>query len=98
MEKVQENPEFTVESARRAAGDDKLRDWVGRFLASPGSDNEVLAETLPTEFPWWAGPFRLPLSNLNRLAGPPGAPVLCPVDAEYWDERVEAMDELAEQG
>lgn len=90
--------EFTVEGARRAAGEDRLRDWVTRFLASPGSDNPVLAETLSAELAWWAGPFELPLSKLNRLAGPPGDPVLCPVDEEYWDERVDSMDELAERG
>lgn len=95
---MRDEPEFSVESARRAAGQDRLRDWVSRFLASPGSDNAVLAEMLPTELPWWAGPFRLPLVRLNRLAGPPGDPVLCPVDEQYWDERVEAMDELAERG
>ena len=91
-------PEFSVDSARQAAGQDRLGEWVARFLASPGSDNPVLAETLPAELPWWAGPFQLPLSELNRLAGPPGDPVLCPVDDEYWDERVETMDELAERG
>jgi hypothetical protein len=90
--------QFSVESAREAAGQDRLRDWVAQFLASPGSDNEVLAELLPSEFAWWAGPIELPLDELNRLAGPPGDPVLCPVDDEYWDERVDAMDELAERG
>ena len=95
---MRDKPEFSVDSARRAAGQDGLRDWVARFLASPGSDNAVLAEMLPAQLPWWAGPFRLPLVRLNRLAGPPGDPVLCPVDEEYWDERVEAMDELAESG
>lgn len=93
-----DEPEFSVESARRAARQDGLRDWVNRFLASPGSDNPVLAETLTTELSWWAGPFKLPLSKLNRLAGPPGDPVLCPVEEDYWDERVDAMDELVERG
>jgi hypothetical protein len=53
---------------------------------------------LPAELEWWAGPVQLPLDKLNRLAGPPGDPVLCPVDDEYWDERVDSMDELAERG
>lgn len=93
-----DDPEFSVESARKAAGQDRLRDWVARFLASPGSDNPVLAELLPAEFAWWAGPYELPLDMLNRLAGPPGDPVLCPVDEDYWDERVDDMDKLAERG
>ena len=44
----------------------------------------------------WA--VELPLDQLHRLAGPAGHPVLCPVDDEYWDDRVEAMDKLAEDG
>jgi hypothetical protein len=95
---MRDDPEFSVESARRAAGEDRLRDWVAQFLASPGSDNAVLAEKLSKELTWWAGPVQLPLGKLHRLAGPPGDPVLCPVDDEYWDERVEDMDELAERG
>lgn len=95
---MSDEPEFSVEGARRAAEEDGLRDWVARFLASPGSDNPLLGEKLSAELAWWAGPSELPLDELNRLAGPPGDPVLCPVDEEYWDERVEKMDELAEQG
>jgi hypothetical protein len=95
---TRDEPEFSVESAREAAGRDGLRDWVARFLASPGSDNPILAQKLSEEFEWWAGPVRLPLDKLNRLAGPPGDPVLCPVDDEYWDERVDSMDRQAERG
>lgn len=91
-------PEFSVKSAQRAADQDRLGDWVSRFLASPGSDNAVLAEKLSKELGWWGGPIQLPLDKLHRLAGPPGDPVLCPVDEEYWDDRVASMDKLAEQG
>ncbi len=93
-----DEPEFSVETARSAAEDGQLADWVGRFLASPGSDNAVLAKQLPEELTWWAGPVELPLDRLHRLAGPPGDPVLCPVDDDYWDDRVEDMDKLAEDG
>lgn len=93
-----DEPEFSVESARAAAEHGHLADWVGRFLSSPGSDNAVLAKQLPEELRWWAGPIELPLDQLHRLAGPPGDPVLCPVDDDYWDDRVEDMDELAEEG
>jgi hypothetical protein len=89
---------YSIESARAAGGRDELADWVARFLASPGSDNATLGEQLSDELGWWLGPVQLPLDQLNRLAGPPGDPVLCPVDDDYWDDRVEAMDELAEQG
>jgi hypothetical protein len=89
---------YSVESARAAAERDELAGWVAEFLASPGSDNPALAEGLSTELGWWTGPVQLPLDRLNRLAGPPGDPVLCPVPEKYWDERVDAMDELAEKG
>jgi hypothetical protein len=95
---MHDDPPYTVGSARAAADQGQLATWVARFLASPGSDNRVLAEQLPKELGWWVGPVRLPLDQLNRLAGPPGDPVLCPVDEEYWDDRVDAMDKLAEVG
>ena len=89
---------YTVESARAAADRDELAGWVAGFLASPGSDNAVLAEGLTAKLNWWVGPERLPIDRLNRLAGPPGEPVLCPVDDDYWDDRVEVIDEMAEEG
>lgn len=92
------NPQYSVESARSAAEQGRLADWVGQFLASPGSDNPALAEQLGRELSWWAGPVKLPLRQLHRLAGPPGDPVLCPVDEDYWDERVDAFDDIAEEG
>lgn len=90
--------EFSLESARVAAEHDQLPDWVARFLASAGSDNAVLADQLTKELRWWRGPVRLPLDELQRLAGPPGDPVVCPVDEQYWDERVHEMEDLAENG
>ena len=93
-----ENPQYSVESARSAAQQDRLADWVAQFLASPGSDNSALAQQLCRELSWWAGPVQLPLRQLHRLAGPPGDPVLCSVDEDYWDERVDALDKLAEEG
>jgi hypothetical protein len=93
-----DDTQYTVESARTAAARDDIAAWVARFPASPGSDNPVLSQQLTNELAWWAGPVQLPLHQLQRLAGPPGDPVLCPVDEEYWGERVRAMDKLAERG
>ena len=89
---------YSLESARAAGDRGELAGWVAEFLASPGSDNPALAEGLSAELGWWAGPVRLPIDQLNRLAGPAGDPVLCPVDDNYWDDRVDAMDRLAERG
>jgi hypothetical protein len=95
---MNDDRQYSVESARAAAERDELVEWVARFLASPGSDNAELAEGLSAELGCWIGPVQLPLDRLNRLAGPAGDPVLCPVPEKYWDERVDAIDQLAEEG
>lgn len=90
--------EYSVATARAAADRDELARWVARFLSSPGSDNALLAEALSTRLCCWMGPLRLPLHSLHRLAGPPGQPVLCPVDEDEWSERVDDMAQRIEEG
>jgi hypothetical protein len=89
---------FSVETAREAADRDELNDWVARFLGSPGSDNEALAEMLTDPPRWWLGPVRLPLNRLHRLAGPAGEPVLCAVDDDDWGDNVDVMEHKVEEG
>ena len=88
---MSDDGEFSVDAARAAAERDALDDWVARFLASPGSDNAPLAHQLTQARRWWLGPVLLPLDQLHRLAGPPGDPVLCPVDEDYWRDDVEEL-------
>jgi hypothetical protein len=88
-----EHQRFSLEGARDAAARGDLETWVRRFLASPGSDNAVLGEQLTSQPRWWTGPLRVPIGELHRLAGPPGDPVLCPVDEDYWRDDVEEMAE-----
>ena len=92
-----DDDEFTVDAARRAAERDELGDWVAEFLASPGSDNAALAARAhPTRPAAGSARCRLPLDQLHRLAGPPGAPgARAPVDEDEWRDDVE---DLAEQG
>lgn len=90
--------EFSVDAAREAASRAELDEWVAAFLASPGSDNEALAEMLSERLAWWTGPLRLPISRLHRLAGPPGDPVLCPVDDDYWRDDVHELGEKVIDG
>jgi hypothetical protein len=90
--------DFSVAAARRAAERDELGDWVARFLASPGSDNAALADLLAERPRWWMGPVLLPFDRLNRLAGPPGEPVLVALDDEDWGDNVEQMAENVEEG
>ena len=85
--------QYSVEGARQAAERDDLGAWVARFLASPGSDNALLAQKLQDELTCWTGPITLPVNRLQRLAGPAEDPVLCPVDDDYWDDRVDDMAE-----
>ena len=90
--------EFSVDAAREAAGRDELGAWVSRFLASPGSDNRELGEMLSERLRFWVGPLKLPLDELNRLAGPPDAPVLVALDEDDWHDRVDDMAKRAGSG
>lgn len=90
--------EFSVDAAREAAANDELGAWVGRFLASPGSDNAELGELLSERLRFWVGPVKLPLGELNRLAGPPDEPVLVALDEDEWPDRVDDMAARAEDG
>ena len=89
---------YSLDGARKASERHALTDWVTGFLASPGSDNPALAEQLSQELGWWTGPVQLPLGQLNRLVGPPGDPVLCPVGDEYWDGRLGELDKRVGAG
>jgi hypothetical protein len=89
--------EFSVESAREAAARDEVDAWVADFLSSSGSDNAALAEALTSKPRWWLGPVEVPFNQLNRLAGPPGEPALCPLE-DHDLERVEGMEESIEEG
>jgi hypothetical protein len=93
---MSDDHEYSVEAARAAAERNELDAWVARFLSSSGSDNAALAAKLLQSPRWWLGPVLLPLDQLQRLAGPPDAPVLCPVDEDYWRDDVEEMAERIE--
>jgi hypothetical protein len=89
---------YSVDAARAAAERDELGDWVAEFLSSPGSDNGALAAALTTRLRWWLGPVLVPLDRLNRLAGPPGEPVMYPVDDDYWRDDVEDLEDKVRDG
>jgi hypothetical protein len=92
------DPAHTTEAARAAAARDELGEWVADFLASPGSDNPELAALLADPPRWWLGPVRLPLDQLGRLAGPPGAPVLEEVEEHEWRDDVDDLAGRIEDG
>ena len=89
---------YSLDSARAAAERDELGSWVAEFLASPGSDNPHLAELLTEPRRWWLGPLEVPLDQLQRLAGPPGDPVLCPLDDDDWRDDVDDLGEKVRDG
>ena len=90
--------EHSTEAARAAAARDELGEWVAAFLASPGSDNAVLGQVLTESPRWWIGPVQVPLAQLNRLAGPPGAPVLEAVPDDAWRDDVDDLARRIEEG
>ena len=93
-----DHDDFTVDAARRAAERDELNTWVAEFLASSGSDNAELGHALTHPPRTWIGPVRLPLDQLNRLAGPSGHPVLVEVDEHEWRDDVDDLQEKVEEG
>lgn len=90
--------QYTTETAREAAARDELAQWVSAFLASPGSDNAALAEQLADPPRWWIGPVEVPLDQLNRLAGPPGHPVVEAVADHEWRDDVDDLARQVEAG
>jgi hypothetical protein len=90
--------EYSTDGARAAAGRSELGDWVASFLCSPGSDNAGLAALLSEQRRSWLGPVQLPLDQLNRLAGPPGEPVLVAVDDHEWRDDVDDLARRIKDG
>jgi hypothetical protein len=88
---------FSLATAREAAARDELALWVGDFLASRGSDNEVLAAALAQQRHWWLGPIEVPLDELVRLAGPE-EDALVEIERAEWEHDVGEMEESVEQG
>ena len=95
---MSDDDRYSLDAARAAAERDGLGEWVADFLASPGSDNGPLAAELTNRPRWWLGPLMVPLEDLNRLAGPPGEPVLCPIDADDWRDDVEDLEQKVRDG
>jgi hypothetical protein len=90
-------PHFDLTSARNAAARNETALWVGEFLASPGSDNEILAAALALKEHWWIGPIRVQLDDLVRLAGPEDD-ALVHVNEDRWDGDVGEMEGSLERG
>jgi len=90
--------DFSIDSARVAAARDELDRWVAEFLASPGSDNALLGAVLSQSGRRWAGPIEVPIDQLQRLAGPPGAPVVEVVEEDEWRDDVDDLAGKVEHG
>ena len=88
---------FSLASAREAAADGRLAHWVGDFLASPGSNNVVLAAALAQRRHRWFGPVRVSVEELVRLAGPEDD-ALVQVDEDVWEDDVAGMEDGLEDG
>jgi hypothetical protein len=89
--------QFGLEAARRAAERGEVAVWVGDFLASDGSDNEILAAALAQRPHWWVGPLELPVTRLERLAGPEDD-ALCEIDDDEWEDDIDSMEDSLDDG
>lgn len=88
---------FNLTSAHQAAERDQTARWVGDFLSSRGSDNEILAAALAQQELWWVGPVSLPVEDLVRLAGPEDD-ALVPIDDDEWEDDISSMEESVDDG
>lgn len=93
-----DNEEFSLASARSAADEGRLAEWVLDFLTSPGSDNAPLAAALAFSGAAFLGPIRFQLDRLTPMAGPDEERVVVPVAEEDWESDIEAMEHSIEQG
>jgi FMN phosphatase YigB (HAD superfamily) len=93
-----EDKKFSLASARHAARENRLADWVVDFLSSPGSSNPALAAAFAMSGATYLGPMRLALDRLTPMAGPDGNEVVVPVAEDVWEPDVEAMERSIEQG
>jgi hypothetical protein len=89
--------DFNLATARAAAKANETAIWVGDFLASRGSDTEILAAALAQKQHWWVGPILVPLEDLVRLAGPEDD-ALVPIEEDDWEGDVGEMQESIDQG
>jgi len=95
---VTDDEKFSLASARHAADEGRLAEWVVDFLASPGSSNSALAAAFALSGASYAGPIRFALERLTPMAGPVGDDVVVPEPESYWEAEVEAMERSIEQG
>ena len=65
---------------------------------APAATTPSWPTSSPTACSWWTGPVQLPIDELNRLAGPPGDPVLVVVDDDEWRDDVEELGDKVEEG
>lgn len=61
---------FDLESARQAAEDGRIGDWVDDYLRSGAWANLGLADGLGSQARFWVGPVRVPLDGMRRGCGP----------------------------
>lgn len=93
------SPPFTVQSAQQAAIEGRVGEWVGAFLASPGSDNALLAIRLfEQETSIWLGPLKLELARLRPMAGPNEGEGVVLIDEDEWEHDIQQMEDHLEEG
>jgi hypothetical protein len=95
---VTDNGKYSLASAKHAANEGRLAEWVVDFLASPGSSNSALAAAFALSGAAYLGPIRFPLDRLTPMAGPVGDEVAVPVSEGVWEHDIEAMEHSIEQG
>jgi hypothetical protein len=77
---------FDTRSAKKAARDGKIEEWVHQYLTAGQWANPAFSQGLKLQKRWWNGPIEVALRDLSRCVGPePGMEY--PVTRAYWDQR-----------
>lgn len=80
--------EFSVKAAQRSALENRLQDWVLRYLKNISTQPLADIETLDCGEAWWHGPIEVQIDRLVRLTGPePDRQHI--VNAQHWEREVQ---------
>lgn len=88
---------YSPKSALQYASEGRIEDWVHDFLQSEGN-NSALSEGLKNQKRWWYGPVEMPLSNLQRIAGPEPDMEYMSASPEAWSKRIGKIQDYLNHG
>jgi len=81
---------FSLDSARQAAAEGRLHDWVIDYLKDPDHNHRSLAAIIQGQRPTFEGPILVPLNEIRRIAGP-GSEMKYQKPPDDWEREISAI-------